>query len=185
MSSQDTDPWELTWNKEVQFTVAVQLVSDSSTQQITSGGLQTALRAQNPILDATQPFNVRYIAAKAWGNPGGGIAMQPHSLTNLSYNRGQRFDVGDGVRRPTVDYSWNNVDMTETYNETPSGTFNIITYAVTPGASGISTAAIMYIKMAIRSNAFVPIATPPAIENNRIEQAVRDVKKRTMPLFNE
>lgn len=201
---QDTDPWEIALNKEVEYTVYLEIPVNSETLVITVGYLITAMQAQQPIVRSGDTiFNIRMIATKLWGVPGGSCMLVPYEIDNSTTTaevRTNKYDVGDGVTRPTCDYSWPNADMTKLINGTASSTVGLMIAQCGTGTTVTSRGGLLYMKFAVHSNLAVTLPIPSqmayGVEDmyNKCKRkhdeeckiiAVKRVKDMTLPIISE
>lgn len=208
MSSQQTDPWELSFNKPLEFTVKFAFDSAVANSTVTYGGIVTALLAQQPILQSTSTnlTDMRILACKVWGSPGGECSLSCNTLVvqtgtaDEQYPRKvQHYDAGDGVRRPTCEYSWPLPDK-DNYSIVQTGTTKPVLdvqFVIGP----IATTPILYIKVVVRSANLVSIAPATVGSYNDLPSYKRSaeefmdylerkckiqrVKELTMPVLNE
>lgn len=197
---QDTDPWELTFNKEVEYTVAAIVTPGTSFVNVTVGELISQLIIQQPSLStvADHPYLMRMLACKLWGTPGGSCTLITNSPVNndsLAKRRHQGYDTGDGVRRPTCDYTWNHFDSSYLHDATTANTNVIAIVAVTPPPLSGAYTGTFYFKCAIHTDANAPLAATrltSGVEETKknlkrdlndmnIEMNVSKVKRRTLP----
>lgn len=150
---QQTDPWEISFNKNVEYTVAFRLGAGAvALQTVTYGQIITNLLTQQPILSkvADHIYAVRILAAKIWGYAGGDCQLIPGNLIGNGSTlvaRSQHFDAGDGVRRPTVDYSWPNSDQDWVYAVKSTSTIPVLGYYISTGVG--TTGAVLYVRIMI------------------------------------
>lgn len=199
MSSQDTDPWELTFNKENEYTVLFSIAAEAANTPITWGDLYDNLRAQQPNVNNIQQAG-RVLACKAWGSPGGAIGITPKSQvpsesTSTYNNRSQKFDAGDGVRRPTVEFSWPIADMTLVTNFDTAATKPIVSIQHVPNGA-FAVVGYIYIKVAVKSSTeavWIPATAGElkkrspneVLENVNKKIKVKHIKDLTLPVLNE
>lgn len=205
MDQQNTDPWEIALNKEIEYTVYFEVDVNDPTVVLTLANVITALQAQQPLIargDAT--FNIRLISCKLWGVPGGDCLLTPYEITGSTTATAEirvtKYDVGDGVTRPTVDYSWTTADRSWLLTGTNATLIGILLAQVGPGNSTNSRGGLLYVKLAMHSNTSprlpVPAQLASGIEdmNNKCKRkfdedckkiAVKRVKDMTLPIISE
>lgn len=185
MDKQNTDPWEITLNKEIEFTAFFEIPVNAETVVLTLGNVITAIQAQQPMIardNAT--FNVRLISCKLWGVPGGDCLLSGYELagstTATSEKRSTKYDVGDGVTRPTVDYSWDTADRSWLLTGTNQTLIGVLFAQVGPGNTVSSRGGLLYVKCAVHSNTQVVLPTP-----SQLAYGIEDMNKKCKRKFDE
>lgn len=204
--NQDTDPWEVTFNKPLEITV-IFTSSTGAAAAINYGDLYTNLTGQQPMLDVLKPLILHVKACKIWGTPGGACTLVTQRLINaanaddtVSYI--EKIDIGDGVRRPTCHFTWPASD--QAYPVQVNSGSSSLQFIKTQFTAGNLTAVlpVIYVKVQVRSGDLVDIPVPTLFsikscngdykkaskrmleEECKIDK-IKRVKELTMPILNE